>query len=121
MCSIKNVGIKGLGARYSITQDLALQFFPHLALFAPVGDGGDGTEHAFADGSAAAVGGWQKKNLFLNVRCEVEQVHYLRDAGAAYVCQAGEIGVIDDFILVDQFLHMDGQRHEAGNAGDAAE
>ena len=75
---------------------------------------------ALADGSAAAVGGRQEEDRLLDVWGEQRQVHYLRDAGAGDMGEPGQFGVVGHLTRVNEFLHADGQSHEARNARDGA-
>jgi len=66
------------GARLPLRQ--ALQLFAHLPLPPPVDDGGDGAQHALADGGVLAEDKRQEEDSFLNVRSGVQEVHDMRDA-----------------------------------------
>ena len=56
----------------------------------------------------------EKKDLFLNVRRKIEQLHDLRDAGPRDVAAAGKFRVVANRSLPHQSLEPDGQGHQSG-------
>jgi len=54
----------------------------------------------------------QEQQLFLYVRCQMVQIHDLRDAGLGNVCEAGQLGQVRDLALVDQAVEADRQSHQ---------
>ena len=62
----------------------------------------------------------QKKDLFLNVRSEIEQLHDLRHAGSRHPAEAGQFRIIPNRFLPHQPLKPDGERHEPRDPGNGA-
>ena len=71
--------------------------FPHPALFLPIKHGSNGPDPAFADGVAALGCTWKMQNLFLDVRCQLQQVHDLGHASPADMAKACEVCLVGDF------------------------
>jgi len=55
----------------------------------------------------------QKQDFLLNIRCQVEEAHYLRYAGPRHVAEARQVGVVADRALADEAVEVDGQSHQA--------
>ena len=56
----------------------------------------------------------------MDVGGEGEEVHDLGDAGAGDVAEAGEVGEVADFAAREHGVELDGEGHEAGDAGKGA-
>ena len=61
----------------------------------------------------------QEEDFLLDFGREEREVHYLCDAGACEAGESGNFGVVADGPVVDQFLKVDGERHETGDSRDA--
>ncbi len=59
----------------------------------------------------------QEEDRLLDVRGEQEQVHDLRDPGAADHAQAGQVGVVLHFAGSDQPFEADRQSQQPGDSG----
>ena len=62
----------------------------------------------------------QEQQLFLDVRCQMVQIHDLRDAGLRDVSEAGQLGKVRNPALADEAVEADRQSHQAGDSGDAS-
>ena len=62
----------------------------------------------------------QKKDLFLNVRSEIEQLHDLGHAGSRHPAEAGQFGIVPNRFLPQQSVKPDGECHEPGDPGNGA-
>ena len=102
--------------RRSLTGKPRLGLVPHPPLLPPIGNGDNRPDHSFVDRRIARIRQRLEKFL-LDVGGEVEQFHDLRDARAGDVGETSEVGVVGDFAFVHELLHVDGEAHEAGNAG----
>ena len=94
-------------------------FFPQQFLHCPSEFGCDFSDIPLGDWVMAVFDAGQEEDLFLDFRGEECEVHYLCDAGACDAGEAGDFGVVSNGSVVDQFLDMDCERHEAGNTRDA--
>lgn len=65
------------------------QHIPKHSLNFPVHLGSDWAKVPFLDFVATGNGNWQEKHVFLDVRCEIEQVHYLCDPCTRHVPKPG--------------------------------
>jgi hypothetical protein len=80
------------------------------ALFMPV----DATDNAPQVSLIETVDWREKKDLFLNVRREIEQFHDLRHAGSRNVAAPGQVRVVANRSLPNQSLEPDGEGHQPG-------
>ena len=78
-----------------------------------VGDGGAPAYRPLADGTVATVSVPRKQQRLLDIRRQQRQVHDLRDAGSVDGSEASQFGVVGRFAPVHEFLHVDGEGHEA--------
>jgi hypothetical protein len=83
------------------------------ALFMPV----DATDNAPQVSLIETVDWREKKDLFLNVRREIEQFHDLRHAGSRHVTATSQFCVVANRSIPQQSFKPDGQRHEPGDPG----
>jgi len=88
----------------------------HAPLLVPVDPADDAPQIPLVK----ALDGWQKKDLFLNVRSEIEQLHDLCHAGSRHPAKAGQFRIIPNRFIPKQALKPDGERHESGDPGNAA-
>src|SRR5271155_4052542 len=84
------------------------QTAPQPTLASPGMGQGDRLDLSNGDRVVAGLGRGQEQNLLLDVRRQHGQVGYLRDAGAADVPQAGQVGVVAHGAVADQLLEPDG-------------
>jgi hypothetical protein len=57
----------------------------------------------------------QKEDLFLDIGCEIEQLHDLRYAGSRHPAATGQFRIIPNLLLSQQSFKPDRQRHESGD------
>ena len=67
--------------------------------------------------SLSPVDGRQKKDLFLNIGSEIEQLHDLGHAGSRHPAETGQFRIIPNRLLPQQPLKPDGERHEPRDPG----
>ena len=67
-----------------------------------------------------ALNGGQKKDPFLNIRSQIEQLHDLGHAGARHPAETGQFRIIRNRFRQQQPLKADGERHEARDPGSGA-
>ena len=82
----------------------------HTPLFPPV----DGADDPPQISLVETVDGREKKDLFLNIRREIEQFHDLRDACSRYVTAPGQVRIVANRSLSHQSLEPDGEGHQPG-------
>src|ERR1035437_7486197 len=80
------------------------------ALFMPV----DATDNAPQVSLIETVDWREKKDLFLNVGSEIEQLHDLRHAGSPYIAATSLLRLISNPFRPHEFLKPDGEGHKAG-------
>ena len=77
----------------------------------------DATDNAPQVSLIETVDWREKKDLFLNVRREIEQLHDLRHAGSRDVAVPGQVRIIPNLAFAQQSFKPDRQRHEPGDPG----
>ena len=61
-----------------------------------------------------------EQEFLLNVGCQIEECEYLGGAGRCDLRVAGEFGLVGGLAGAEEFVAVDGHRHEAAEAGDFA-
>ena len=85
-------------------------------LFVPVDPADNGSQVSLVE----ALNERQKKDLFLNVRGEMEQLHDLCHTGSRYPAEAGQVRIIPDRFFPQQLIKPDGECHQTGDSGNRA-
>jgi hypothetical protein len=88
----------------------------YAPLLVPIDPAHDGPQGSLAEAPAVR----QKKNLFLNVRSQIEQLHDLGDPRSRHPAEPGQFGIIPHRLIAHQPLKPDGERHQPGDAGNGA-
>jgi hypothetical protein len=78
-------------------------FLKQAPLLAPVDPADDGPQASLGE----SLGRRQKKDLFLNVRGEIEQLHDLRDTGTRHSAETSQFRIILHRFLPQQPLEAD--------------
>ena len=81
-------------------------------LLAPVDSADDGPQVSLVEALAVVQSDRrQKKDLFLNVRSEIEQLHDLRHTGSRHPAEASQFRIIPNRLLPQQSVKADGEGH----------
>src|ERR1039458_3040396 len=67
-----------------------------------------------------ALDEWQKQDLLLKVRSQIEQFHDLCHTGPCHPAEAGQFRIIANRSIPQQLLKPDGERHQPGDPGNRA-
>src|ERR1035437_7057580 len=89
------------------------ELLEHAPLVPPVDGANDPPQVPLVE----TVDGREKKDLFLNIRREIEQFHDLRDAGTRDVAAPGKFRVVANRSIGQQSFKPDSQGHEPGDSG----
>jgi hypothetical protein len=75
----------------------------------------DATDNAPQVSLIETVDWWEKKDLFLNVGSEIEQLHDLRHAGSRHPAPASKLRIVPNLFRPHESLKPDGEGHKAGD------
>src|ERR1019366_5383073 len=83
----------------------------HVPLLLPIDSADNGPQVSFVE----ALHVWQKKDLLLDIRSEIEQLHNLGHSGSRHPAEAGELGIVPKLFGPQQTFATDGERHQPGH------
>jgi len=62
----------------------------------------------------------KEKDLLLNIRSEIQELHDLRDTGPRNPAESGQLGIIPKLFRSQHPIKPNGERQEPGDAGNGA-
>ncbi len=93
---------------------------PHFLLGFPIQFHGNPPDIILLDVASPFGRTWQEQDFILDVRREVEEGEDLGHTRWSDLGVAGEFGLVGDLAGAEEFVAVDGQGHQAADAGDFA-